>query len=171
DGQAIQLNGFDDYVNVVVDIPENGAAVAFWFNTTDPDCGLFSVVQNLLGGGGNDRNIYLTEGQIGVRLWNEEIIVGAGLDVADGQWHHLVYTYGDAVGGQHLYIDGMLQASGTKPQSDFDWQERIHIGWTSDAVNPFMEGMMDDARVYDRALSAAESAWLFGRTEPMIKPF
>ncbi len=53
-GQAIQLNGFEDYVNVVVDIPENGTTVAFWINTTDPDCGLFSVVQNLLGDGGNE---------------------------------------------------------------------------------------------------------------------
>jgi len=170
-GQAIQLNGFDDYVNVVVDIPENGATVAFWIKTTDPDCGLFSVVQDLLGGGGIDRNIYLTGGNVGVRLWNEEIIVGAGLNVADGQWHHVAYTYGDAVGGQHLYVDSLLQASGIKAQSDFDWQERIHIGWTSDAVNPYMEGMMDEARIYNSTLSAAEIAWLYGRTEPMIKPF
>jgi len=172
EGQAIQFNGIDDYVNVDVNIPENGCTVAFWFKTTNPDCGLYSVVLNLLASGGdNDRNIYLTEGTVGARIWNEEIIVGAGLNVADGQWHHMVHTYGDAVGGQHLYIDGLLQASGAKAQSDFDWQERIHLGWSIDAVSPFMEGMIDETRIYNTTLSAAEIAWLYGRTEPMVKPF
>jgi len=171
DGQAIQLNGIDDYVNLVLDVPENGSTTAFWFNTSNPDCGLYSVVQNLLGGGGNDRNIYLADGDIGIRIWDTEIITAAGSQVADGQWHHVAHTFGDDVGGQRLYIDGLLQASGTKAQSDFDWQERVHFGWTVDAVNAFMEGMIDDARIYNRTLTPAEIAWLAGKREPMPKPF
>ena len=171
DGQAIQLDGIDDYVNIVADIPEDGGTISFWIKTTNPDCGLYSIVQNLLGGGGNDRNIYITEGHIAARIWSDEVIVGAGLDIADGQWHHVVHTFGAAAGGQHLYVDGLRQASGSKGQSDFDWQERIHIGWTSDAGNPFMDGMIDNARIYGTPLSPAEIAWLAGQTEPMVKPF
>jgi hypothetical protein len=85
EGQALQFDGVDDYVNVVLDVPENGCTVVFWFKTTNPDCGLFTVVQNLLGGGGHDRHIYLVDGNIGIRLWDNEILTTAGLNVADGQ--------------------------------------------------------------------------------------
>jgi len=170
DGQAIQLNGIDDYVNLVLDVPEDGYTAAFWFNTSNPDCGLYAVVVAPLSGE-NDRHIFLVDGDISVRVWNNEIITAAGSQVADGQWHHVAHTFGDDVGGQRLYIDGLLQASGTKAQSDFDWQERVHFGWSSDAANDFMEGMIDDGRIYDRTLTPAEIAWLAGSTEPMAKPF
>ena len=79
--------------------------------------------------------------------------------------------YGDAIGGQKLYVDGLLLASGTKAQSDFDWQERVHFGFSNDAASNYLEGTLDDARIYDRTLSAAEIAWLNGSTEPVINPF
>jgi hypothetical protein len=171
DGQAMQFDGIDDYVNVVLDVPENGSATAFWFKTSNPNCGLYAVVQNALGGGGVDRLIYLSNGNVGVRIWDTEIII-ATVNVADGQWHHLVHTYGDATGGQKLYIDGLLQAQGTKAQSDFDWQERVHFGWAGDAAEAYLEGMLDDARIYDGVLSPAEIAWLAGgETTPIPKPF
>jgi len=171
DGQAMQFDGIDDYVNVVLDVPENGSATAFWFKTTNPNCGLYAVVQNPLGDGGVDRLIYLTNGSVGVRIWDTEIITVA-VNVADGQWHHLVHTYGDAVGGQKLYVDGLLQAQGTKAESNFDWQERVHFGWSGDAAEAYLEGMLDDARIYDRTLSPAEVAWLAGgETASIPKPF
>ena len=170
DGQALQFDGVDDYVNVVLDVPENGYAAAFWFKTTNPDCGLYAVVDNPLGSS-HDRHIFLVDGNIRVRIWNVEIITAAGLNVADGQWHHVAHTFGDAVGGQKLYVDGLLLANGTKAQSDFDSQERVHFGWSVDAANDFMEGMLDDARIYDRALTPAEIAWLAGITDPVVVPF
>ncbi len=171
DGQAMEFDGADDYVNVVLDVPENGCAVAFWFKTTNPDCGLYAVVQNALGDGGHDRHIYLANGDIRIRIYSGEVITGAGTNAADGQWHHVVHTYGDAIGGQKLYVDGILQASGTKAQSDFDWQERVHLGWSADAGNPYMEGALDDLRIYNRTLTPEEAAWLAGRTTEMHKPF
>ncbi|UCD51920.1 MAG: LamG domain-containing protein, partial [Phycisphaerales bacterium] len=170
DGQAMQFDGTDDYVNAVLDVPENGGTTAFWFKTTNPNCGLYAVVQNPLGDGGYDRMIYLINGNVGVRIWDTEVIIAA-VNVADGRWHHLVHTYGDAIGGQRLYLDGLLQAWGTKAESDFDWQERVHFGWSVDAAEAYFEGMLDDARVYDRTLSLAEIAWLAGRTAPIAKPF
>ena len=68
-------------------------------------------------------------------------------------------------------MDGILQVSGTKAQSDFDWQERIHLGWSFDAANPYMQGSLDDLRIYSRTLGAEEAAWLAGKTTEMHKPF
>ncbi len=170
-GQAIQLNGFDDYVDVVLDIPEDGGAVSFWFNTLDPDCGLYAAVDGILGAGGHDRHVFLDSGNVGTRIHNGGTMATVGLNVADGQWHHLVHTYGVDVGGQKLYIDGLLQVSGSKAQSDFDWQKRIHIGWSADGANDLTEGAIDEVRIYNSPLSLAEATWLAGITDPVIVPF
>ena len=83
----------------------------------------------------------------------------------------MAHSLGDAAGGQRLYIDGLRQATGTKAQSDFDWQERVHFGFSHDAIDDFTEGMLDEARIYNRVLTAAEIAWLAGKREPMAKAF
>ncbi len=152
DNQALLLDGVNQYVDVILDVPENGCAVAFWFNTTNPNAGLFAVVDAVRGGGGHDRHIHLSGGNLRIRLWDTEVIESAGLDLADGCWHHVTYTYGDALGGQMLYVDGALQARGTKPSSNFDWQKRVHFGFSNDAGSNYLAGMLDEARIYDRAL-------------------
>jgi len=156
DNQALVLDGVNQYVDVVLDVPENGCAVAFWFNTTNPNAGLFAVVDAVRGGGGHDRHIHLSGGNLRIRLWDTEVIVTAGLDVADGCWHHVAYTYGDAVGGQRLYVDGTIQARGTKPNSNFDWQKRVHFGFSNDAGSQYLGGLLDEARIYDRTLGPDE---------------
>jgi len=93
------IDGRNDYVSVVLDVSETEYAAALWFRTTNGNCGLMAVVQNNLGGGGHDRHVYLTGGNIKVRLWDTEEIETTGLSLADGLWHHVVYTYGAAVGG------------------------------------------------------------------------
>jgi len=93
------------------------------------------------------------------------------VNVADGQWHHVAHTFGAAVGGQKLYVDGLLVASNAKAQSDFDWQKRVHIGFSNDGVNNYTDGMIDEARIYNTGLSLGEVGWLAGLTEPMVKPF
>jgi len=78
--------------------------------------------------------LYLTNGDLGARIWDTEIITTTGLNLADACWHHAVHTHGASVGGQKLYVDGVLEASGVKDTSDFDWQKRINVGFSNDAA-------------------------------------
>ena len=164
---VLTFDGRNDYVSVVLDVSETEYAAAFWFKTTSADGGLMTVVQDDLGGGGNDRHVYLTGGNIKTRLWDTEEIESAGLNLADGQWHHVVYTYGASIAGQKLYVDGVLQASGIKDASDFDWQERVNIGFSNDSAPPYFEGVLQDVRIYDRTLSAEEVQQLM-RGDPLL---
>jgi len=152
---ALEFDGKDDYVSVLLDASETEYAAAMWFRTTNANCGLLAVVQNDLGGD-SDRHIYLSAGNLMARVWNDEIIGTTGLNIADGLWHHMVHTFGGPVGGQRLYVDGSLRASGAKDVSDFDWQERLNVGWSSDGGGDFFEGALDDVHIYDRALSEEE---------------
>ncbi len=156
---TLEFDGENDYLSVPLDVSETEYAAAMWFRTTNANCGLLTVVQNDLGGGGHDRHIYLSDGRLTARVYDDETI-GTGLNVADGLWHHIVHTYGGPAGGQKLYVDGALQASGTKAQSDFDWQERVNIGFSNNAAEDYFEGLLDDVRIYDKALSEEKIAAL-----------
>jgi hypothetical protein len=81
-------------------------------------------------------------------------------DVNDGQWHHVAGTYDGAK--YTLYVDGMLDAS-------MDATGNINKGGSyfstigahykkSDERDPrrFFEGLIDDVRIYDKALSEGE---------------
>ncbi len=165
-GAVLAFDGLDDYVSIPLDVPEAAGTISFWFKTTDEGRGLFSVASGELGPRGHDRHLYLTTGNVGSRLWRNQIIHSSGQHYADGQWHQLVYTHGPAVGGQHLYVDGIKVASGTKASSDFTWQDRLHLGMSYDAVQHYFKGRMDDLRYFQRALAASEVQALWRAERP-----
>jgi len=161
---ALSFNGAE-FAGTPFDVSETEYAVALWFNTTDPECGLFTVVVgDLAAGGGYDRMLYLVGGEFAAHIYcavgtsgNEaETITTAGLSLADGAWHHVVHTYGASVGGQKLYIDGVEQASGINDCSDFAWQDRVNLGWSPFAATDYFTGMMEDLRIYNKTLTEAE---------------
>jgi hypothetical protein len=74
-------------------------------------------------------------------------------------WVHLAATYdGDTI---RLYVDGELEASADGPSSVGTNNDPLGIGAGADGFRP-LEGALDDARIYDRALSGAEIAALAG---------
>ncbi len=74
-GGGLVFDGTDDYVSVPIDVSETGYAMAMWFKTDSDNRGLFAVVGNDLGAGGNDRHVYLSGGNLASRVWSNETIV------------------------------------------------------------------------------------------------
>jgi hypothetical protein len=158
---ALSFNGVNQYAKGYVNVPETDMAVTLWFRTSQSGGGLYSVTED---GGGNDRHIYLDGGNIHSRIWNEEIISSTGKNFADGQWHQVVHTFGGVAGGQKLYVDGVMVASGNKTSSDFNWQTAIHLGYSISSPTNFFNGQLDDVRIWNRALTAAEALALAQRS-------
>jgi hypothetical protein len=78
-------------------------------------------------------------------------------------WHHVVYTYD---GNTHaLYLDGgMPVTSMMAPEKGAVTDPvdgRCRIARSSSGVADSYRGILDDVRVYNRALSAAEVRSLF----------
>ena len=167
-GGALSFNGSTSFVGAALDVSETAYAVSMWFKANSDNRGLFTVVQGDLGGA-NDRNLYTAGGQVGSRVWDNEIITTSGLKVSDGKWHHVVGTFGGTVGGQKLYVDGVLAASGIKAFSNFNWQDRINIGQTSDAGGGrFFDGLIDEVLVYNRALTSSDVTALYAAGVPTL---
>ncbi|MCA9245736.1 MAG: lamin tail domain-containing protein [Planctomycetales bacterium] len=166
-GRSLDFNGQNAYVSVALDVSEVSYTASMWFQADAAGHGLFAVVDGDLGSGGHDRHLYLNGGNIASRVWNTETITSSGQNFADGQWHHLAHVYGSGIGGQRIYIDGQLVASGTKSQSDFNWQKHINIGFSNDAVSDYFDGRIDDVAVWSRELSELQIQALASGASPL----
>jgi hypothetical protein len=166
-GQSLDFDGIDDYVSAEVDVSETSYSLSLWFKTESQGRGLFTVVDGDLGANGYDRLLYLNGGNLAARVWNNEMISTAGKNYADRKWHHVAHVVSPAVGGQRLYVDGQLAATGAKDVSDFNWQQRINVGFSNDAPNNFFDGLVDDVAIWDDALTVAQIQALAGGASPL----
>lgn len=82
-----------------------------------------------------------------------------------GKWHHVVGTYNPGT-AQSIYIDGVLIETGGATNNIASTGSDILIGATlSNAPTNFFNGKIDDARIYNRALSDAEVKNLYLATK------
>jgi len=169
DGQAIRLNGIDDFIDFGV--PENwpsGAAprtVCAWAKTYSVEPGYRVIV-----GYGSPVSPQAT----GLAMNGTSMYAfGYGSDINIGnfwaveEWHHVGLTYDGTT--LRLFADGVEVTSGQR-----DWDTIVtvaRIGRQVNEANEFWDGHIDEVRLYDTALSADEMAWLGGKTAPIDKPF
>ena len=179
DGDGIDVPSSTEVNNFVV----TTRTIAAWFYVADK-----SVVgrnQVIFEEGGDQRglNIYLSNGRLYVGGWNlpatESGWTGTFLStdqIQSGHWHHvtLVLSGGATVSNNALraYLDGVEFGSGAGSQlwahqdptgiGQASAYARFHNGLASGG-NGFA-GMLDDVRVYNRALTASEVAELATQT-------
>jgi len=83
--------------------------------------------------------------------------------VSTGAWHHLAFVYSVSGGNKAIYYDGALHASsGTSVDTLTSARDGAGVGYPSDGL--YYDGMVDDVRLYDRALSGSEIALLAQQT-------
>jgi len=87
-------------------------------------------------------------------------------DLRDNVWHYLAWVRDKATNANYMFIDGRLEATIETLGKDVTFVATHFIGGDNRANPPNFHGLMDDVRVYDRALSQGEIAWLAGRTKP-----
>lgn len=81
--------------------------------------------------------------------------------VNDGQWHH-VLAQRQGTKGQ-IFIDGFEDAVGTGVLQALR-PHVIYLGYNGRDDNTFFRGLLDDVRIYSRALSSTEIQGLFSET-------
>jgi hypothetical protein len=92
-------------------------------------------------------------------------LISTGAATTPNVWHHVAVVL-DAAGG-HLYVDGVSVESSTARTAmtmrpaDLGAMPNSWIGRSEFPNDPYFDGMIDEFRVYTRALSSAEIAILF----------
>ncbi|MBD3181390.1 hypothetical protein GF312_03800 [Candidatus Poribacteria bacterium] len=148
-GDALMLDGTDGYI----EIPAMGS-----FEQVSVECWVYE--EAFAGIQGIVSTWQWEAGKVHYKFESNQIQVdknGAGKITADAEaqtWYHVVYTtdtIGDAL---KLYVDGELAADGPGGAGVNElWDER-RVG--SEHDGRFLNGMVDEVRVYDRVLSADE---------------
>ena len=79
--------------------------------------------------------------------------------VAFNQWSHFIGTYDGTTA--KIYLNGQLVAEGTTSPAPPSTSYKFYIG-RNYSINPeFLSGLVDDVRIYNRALSAEEVKALY----------
>ncbi|HIJ69882.1 MAG TPA: LamG domain-containing protein, partial [Planctomycetes bacterium] len=90
-----------------------------------------------------------------------------GPDLRDGTWHHVAAVlpmgYID-VADVELYVDGvkMTDTASSGQTIETGGILDVKIGILDDGQNRYFNGLIDDVRIYNRALDASEIATLAG---------
>ncbi len=146
--------------------------LACWFKTTASPLIEYRTLVSKWWSGEIDAaySLYFSSTGLHFGLNNGAMFMGTtvNLVVNDGAWHAVVGTWDGSTA--RTYVDGLLRDSVTNAAFGAlaDVAHPLNIG-TDDRYPPgtgdrFFPGSIDDVRIYDRALSAAEVGALFNGT-------
>ena len=194
-GQSLKFDGSNDFVRITHHdsyLVSHGS-VSFWFNSASlsGNKALFSKDSSGYDTGGH-LHIYTEGNTLKAKLQsNGQSPYGNGNDftvssggLSTNTWYHVIVTFG--AGGFRLYRDGSLQQTvsypgglGANSGGLGNFQPIILGAGTTGAgdlthlpVNEHFNGRLDDVRIYDAVLDAAQISRLFqgqalgDRTEP-----
>ncbi|MBN2133856.1 MAG: LamG domain-containing protein [Sedimentisphaerales bacterium] len=159
-GGALEFDGTGDYVDcgndAIFDITEE-ITLAVWVNANDM---LNGEHNHWLGKGdntyaikhqsGNNIEFFIYDGD-----WHS-INYTTDIGSLNGEWHHMAGTFDGTE--MKLYIDGEEADTLAFSGSIGTATHNVTMGENSQATGRFFDGMLDDARIYDEALSAEEIA-------------
>jgi hypothetical protein len=139
-----------------LNLPEE-ATVAFWIKLTGDTGSWQFPVTKFRGNLARNYGVYLRPGDFSayfstsfVGAATPHVDVGGGPNLNDGQWHHLAATSAVAAGQIAVYVDGRRVGSqGVSPDLMRTVDEPLRFGAGT-------KGILDEVRVYGRALSPAE---------------
>ncbi|MFQ6028300.1 MAG: phytase, partial [Dehalococcoidia bacterium] len=90
----------------------------------------------------------------------------------DNLWHHVVGVRDVDAGRIKLFVDGVLVASGSNPPGTTSNAANLSIGSKDTLDDDFLNGVLDEVRLYNYAFSDAEVVNLFNLdvSVPIIEP-
>jgi hypothetical protein len=167
-GQALSFDGVDDFVNIPSPVNPAIYSIAVWVKPARPDAA--GVVTRTSANGPLNEWSHQLRIQNGVfhhYLWvgAERNVPGTTTVVAD-TWYHVVIVARNN-GPMRLYVNGKEDAASISTAGTL-WAagDRLHIGSNSGHGMGWFQGLVDDLRIYNRELSAAQIADLYNGIPP-----
>lgn len=155
---ALDLTGDAVNNNALAAIPDRSDfdfgvsdfTVSFWINSTDIPTGVSRLVGQ---SAGSDGFVFFTDnsGDINFQVNGSTPAFGSGY--LDGSWH--LVTGVKTAGQIEFFVDGVSQGTQTT-SNNVGSSLPLYIGATSNNSIDDYEGLLDEVRIYDRALSGAD---------------
>ena len=170
-GNALSFNGTSNYVDLGsgnnVNFGAGDFTIALWLGPRTENTGWSWEVSKNHGGPGF---IIATQGQLRVSVgaWFTDVVTGARGSLNQALWHHIVVLRRS--GTVYTYVNGGLY--GTPVASNYDFlavaTKALILGVKDPATSTFewLNGKLDDVRIYNRALTASDVTALYNNGGP-----
>jgi hypothetical protein len=96
----------------------------------------------------------------------QDVEVNGTVVVTDNEWHHVAAVYDGSQAA--IYVDGVLDTAvaGSVPIGSNTYN--VFIGENAEATGRYLNGLVDDVRIYNCALTPGEIAQLVGPGDPNL---
>ncbi len=169
---CLSFNGLNNYMTVadppsgVLD-PTSAYSVSFWMKSTSTATYAFMISKSNGGSGGGYEMFFSGGGKVRFSSCDLAGSCSGYFDIAtplsynDGSWHFVVGTAMTS-STANIYVDGVsVSQSGTVTQSNIANAYPLIIGGRGTAGGSPYSGILDDVRVYNRALSSSEISQVY----------
>jgi len=189
-GQALSFDGVDDYVDCGTDASLNivgAVTLEAWVKldiaiASQPDTYPAIVTKEINSHTNRNYALYIytpsdvlsfnAKNVAGDAFIYESDVATASTYLDDLKWHFLVAVWDRANTTAYVYIDGVERAKDTG-QTDGDaytaGDNRVSLGTLTGYGNSFLDGIIDEVRIYNRVLSADEIMQHYEQTRRNIK--
>ncbi|MDY0402585.1 PKD domain-containing protein [Sulfurovum sp.] len=179
-GKAAQFDGNYDYVSLNESTKTPYLGVSAWFNTTSTKSGKdnimmlirlrnYGYVINLNAGGPYGK----VAGWVSINNTSSSYSFTSPGSYNDGEWHHVVMNYSSE--GFELYMDGVLLSKQSHHTNGaiYGGGGGYSIGRDGSHSSDYYEGLVDEFRIYNRALTENEirELYLKGQTGQTVYSF
>jgi hypothetical protein len=164
-GNALTFDGVNDYISVSGYkgiLGKNSRTCTVWIKTGGSPANMVIMDWGTAAAGQKWLFGIFTTGQLTIYTWAPYI--QTNITVTDNQWHHVAAVLADDgtpdVSEIKLYVDGLLQATTVSSAQAINTLAAadVLIGAFDSAGTKggYFNGLMDDVRIYNRALSSTE---------------
>ncbi len=170
-GQGLLFDGVNDYVNSTDFFYSDTFTVCAWAKPSLIDSNFKSIVtkRNLSGAtaGTNDWSLIWSTSGVGFTSWSDgtngiSLSITSDTVPSANQWHHICGVQNGNGNTGYIYVDGAQNGSATQAAVSYNGDSVVQVGaLTAFNTSRYWNGLIDEVRIYNRALSAAEVLQLY----------
>lgn len=171
-GKALRFNGVSDAIQVPTSasFPQNGVTLSYWVNREGLASG--GVLQNYLSKELAFQSYLMTDNSFVGGLWLgtsgswSEYGRGLALIPTLTDWVHFAFSFDNQTRVARTYINGVLASQKTETNANSIVRTSgfpLYIGRNGSAAVYWIKGLMDEVRIYNRALNTQEVESLAGK--------
>jgi Concanavalin A-like lectin/glucanases superfamily/Secretion system C-terminal sorting domain/Bacterial Ig-like domain (group 2)/PKD-like domain/Ig-like domain CHU_C associated len=161
-GNALSMDATNDYVTIPQSV-SGDFTIEYWVKTSQTSLTGnqwyhgSGIVDAEVGGGVNDFGTALLNGKLAFGIGSPDVTIQSTTSINTGNWTHVAVTWVQSTGAMKLYINGVLEASGTSGTAARNSPPNIRIGSLQTNIH-FFNGTIDELRIWNTARTQPEIA-------------
>ncbi|MES2780897.1 MAG: IPT/TIG domain-containing protein, partial [Bacteroidota bacterium] len=163
-GNALRFDGSNDFVSIPRTISED-FTIEYWMQTTQVGAtgtgwaGGKGIVDGEVGGVVNDFGTALLGNKLvfgtGNPATNADLTIQSASNVNTGKWVHVAVTRAKTTGQLNMYINGVLEATGTGSTASLTSPPQLRVG-SIQTGNNFFNGGIDELKIWNKVRTVEE---------------